>query len=161
MTTSSQPVHPADVIHQIEAPSEIAVPALTHHLLSVNTGQQRERQVTRLGKQEYDGVFPIGSLWLATADNTAAEWAWETTDETILFPIDPLYLQTIAAESDCLAPERLAPTSPKILGYRTWRRSLDSDSITLPQCSNRPKSFNQTFPQNRRHDSEGIPPILS
>jgi AraC family transcriptional regulator len=127
MTTSSQPAHPSDLIpenwvietmtvgsgglviqHQIDTPSEIAVPALTHHLLSVNIGQQSERQVTRLGKHEYDGVFPIGALWLATADNTSGEWAWETTDESILFQIDPLYLQTIAAENDCLAPERLA-----------------------------------------------------
>jgi AraC family transcriptional regulator len=126
MTTSSQSIHPADLIpeswvmetieteagglvirHQIEAPSELAVPALTHHLLSVNIGQQSARQVTRLGRQTYDDVFPIGALWLATADNTSAEWAWETTDETILFQIDPLYLQTIAAENDCVAPERL------------------------------------------------------
>jgi AraC family transcriptional regulator len=126
MTTSSQPIHPTDFIpeswvmetmeagagglvirHQIEAPSELAVPALTHHLMSVNIGQQSARQVTRLGKQEYDGVLSIGALWLAPADNTAVEWSWETTDETIMFQIDPLYLQTIAAESDCLAPERL------------------------------------------------------
>jgi AraC family transcriptional regulator len=127
MTTSSQPIHPADLIpaswvmetmetgagglvirHQIEAPSELAVPALTHHLMSVNIGQQSDRQVTRLDQQTYDDVFPTGALWLATADNTAAAWAWETTDETILFQIDPRYLQTIAAESDCIAPERIA-----------------------------------------------------
>jgi AraC family transcriptional regulator len=126
MTDGSQPIHPADLIlaswvmgtietgagglvvrHQIEDPGEFAVPALTHHVLSVNIGQQGKRQVTRLGRQEYDDVLPIGSLWLATADNTSGEWVWETTDEVMLFQIDPLYLQTIAAENDCLAPERL------------------------------------------------------
>ena len=126
MTNSSQPVKPSDLIpeswvmetmtigsgglivqHQIEEPSEIAVPALTHHLIAVNIGQQSARQVTCMGKQEYDGVWPIGSLWLATADNTSVEWAWDTIDETILFQIDPLYFQEIAAENGCANSERL------------------------------------------------------
>jgi AraC family transcriptional regulator len=126
MTNSSQPVHPFDIIpeswvmetmtigsgglvvqHHFEDPSELAVPALTHHLISVNIGQQGTRQITRMGKQEYDGVFPTGSLWLATADNTSCEWAWEATDEIILFQIDPLYFQEIAAENGCAKSERL------------------------------------------------------
>jgi AraC family transcriptional regulator len=93
--------------HEFDIPSELGVPALTHHLLAVNIGQQGTRQMTRLGKQEYDGVFPTGSIWLATADNTSAEFAWETTDETMMFQIDPLYLRQIAAENDCIALERL------------------------------------------------------
>jgi AraC family transcriptional regulator len=126
MTNSSQPVHLSDIVpeswvmstmaigtgglvvqHQLEEPSELAVPALTHHLIAVNIGQQSARQVTRMGKQEYDGVWSTGSLWLATADNTACEWAWETIDETILFQIDPLYFQEIAAENGCANSERL------------------------------------------------------
>lgn len=95
------------VQHEFDEPSEIAVPALTHHLLVVNIGQQEPRQITRIGKQEYDGVFRTGSLWLATADNTACEWAWETTDEAISFQIDPLYFQEIAAENGCANSERL------------------------------------------------------
>jgi AraC family transcriptional regulator len=126
MTNGSQPVHPSDLIpeswvmetvtigtgglvvqHHVEDPSELAVPALTHHLLGVNIGQQGTRQMTRLGQQEYDGIGSTGSLWLATADNTSAEWAWETTDEGILFQIDPLYFQEIAAENGCANSERL------------------------------------------------------
>lgn len=126
MTNSSQPVNPSDLIpeswvtqrtivgsgglvvrHEFEEPSELAVPALTHHLLGVNIGQQGTRQITRLGRQEYDGIGPTGFLWLATADDTACEWAWETTDEAILFQIDPLYLQQIAAENGCANSERL------------------------------------------------------
>jgi AraC family transcriptional regulator len=126
MTDSSQPVNPSDIIpeswvmqtittgngglvvqHQLEEPSEIAAPALTHHLINVNIGQQGTRQITRLGKQEYDGIAPTGFLWLATADNTSVEWVWETTDETILFQIDPLYFQEIAAENGCANSERL------------------------------------------------------
>jgi AraC family transcriptional regulator len=63
--------------------------------------------LTHLGKQEYDGVFPTGSLWLATADDISCDWAWETTDETIMFQIDPLYFQEIAAENGCPNSERL------------------------------------------------------
>ncbi len=126
MTNSSQPVHLSEFVpeswvmktmtigngglvvrYQIEDPSELAVPALTHHLIEVNIGQQGTRQVTRLGKQEYDGINPTGSLWLATAENTSAEWAWETIDEAILFQIDPLYFQEIAAENGCANSERL------------------------------------------------------
>ncbi len=126
MTTRSQPVHPSEFIpaswametmttaagglvvhHQSECASTLAVPALTHHLLSINIGKPGTRQVTRLNQQQYDGVLPIGALWLATADNTACEWSWETTDETILFQLDPLYLQQIAAENDCAGVDRL------------------------------------------------------
>jgi AraC family transcriptional regulator len=126
MTDSSQPVHPSDIIpeswvmqtmtigsggltvaYHIEEPSEIAVPALTHHLLGINIGQQGTRQITRLGRQEYDGIGPTGFLWLATADDTSCEWAWETTDEAISFQIDPLYFQEIAAENGCANSERL------------------------------------------------------
>ena len=126
MTNGSQPVHPSDLIpeswvmqtmtigtgglvvrHQLEEPSELAAPALTHHLLAVNIGQQGTQQMTRLSRQEYNGTFPIGSLWLATADNTSCEWAWETIDETMLFQIDPLYFQEIAVENGCANSERL------------------------------------------------------
>jgi AraC family transcriptional regulator len=126
MTNSSQPVHHSEFIpenwvmetitvgngglvvrHQFDEPSELFAPALTHHLISVNIGQQGTRQVTRMGKQEYDGVWTTGSLWLATADNISAEWAWETIDETIMFQIDPLYFQEIAAENGCANSERL------------------------------------------------------
>jgi AraC family transcriptional regulator len=126
MTSSSQPVHHSEIIpeswvmetmtigngglvvrYQFDEPSELFAPALTHHLISVNIGQQGTHQVTRMGKQEYDGVLPTGSLWLATADNTSVEWAWETTDEIILFQIDPLYFQEIAAENGCPNSERL------------------------------------------------------
>jgi AraC family transcriptional regulator len=126
MTNSSQPIHPSEFIpenwvmetvtigtgglvvrHQLEEPSELAVHALTHHLLSVNIGQQGTRQITRLGKREYDGVFPTGSLWLATAENISCEWVWQAIDETILFQIDPLYFQEIAAENGCANSEPL------------------------------------------------------
>jgi AraC family transcriptional regulator len=126
MTNSSQPVHHSEFIpenwvmktmtigngglvvrHQFDEPSELFAPALTDHLISVNIGQQSTRQVTRMGRQEYDGINPTGSLWLATADNTSCEWAWETTDETIMFQIDPLYFQEIAAENGCANSERL------------------------------------------------------
>ncbi len=126
MTTSSQTVHPSDFVpedwvkkrmtigagglvvqHQFDAPSNLAVPAVTHHVLCINVGQPSTRQFTRLGKQEYHGVFPSGALWLATANNTTCEWSWDTTDETIVFQVDPLYLQQIAAENGCAHTDRL------------------------------------------------------
>jgi AraC family transcriptional regulator len=126
MNSRPQPVHPLELIpeswvtetmtmaagglvvnHQFEPASELTVSALTHHLLAVNVGQLGTRQVTRMGQQQYEGTFPSGAFWLATADNTACEWAWETTDETILFVIDPLYLQQVAAENGCDRADRL------------------------------------------------------
>lgn len=126
MTNSSQPVHLSALVpeswvmqamtigtgglvvqHQLEEPSELEVPALTHHLLSINIGQQGTRQVTRLGKHEYDGVLPTGSLWLATAYNISCDWVWNTADETILFQIDPPYFEQIATENGCPNSERL------------------------------------------------------
>lgn len=95
------------ISHQIETPSELAVPALSEHVLNINLGHTNIRQVTHLGQQEYDGPFPSGSFWLATADDTPSHWAWESVDETIMFVVDPLYFQAFAAENGCITPEQL------------------------------------------------------
>ncbi|MBE9138659.1 helix-turn-helix transcriptional regulator [Nodosilinea sp. LEGE 07088] len=123
MSTTDPAVHPFEIVppewvlsqqslragrlevrHQIEAPSEISVPALSHHFLSVVLSHGNTRQVTRLGRQHYEGAHAAGNFWLAAAQGDSAHWAWESTDETILFAIDPLSLQDLAQESGWKEP---------------------------------------------------------
>ncbi|MDJ0707246.1 MAG: AraC family transcriptional regulator [Leptolyngbyaceae cyanobacterium MO_188.B28] len=125
-SSNAQAIHPSELIpqewvvsrqsiqsggltvsHLFEEPSDLAAPALTHHVLSLNLGHHNSRQVTRIGRQEYDGPLPPGTFFLAAADDTPCHWVWESVDETIAFAVDPLHLQTVAAENGYVAPERL------------------------------------------------------
>lgn len=150
--------HPSDLVkdewrvsrHSIKAgglviekgfatPGEAAATALTHHTLTVQLRQsENTRQMTRLGQQEYDGPNPAGAMMLATANNTPCHWAWNSTNEVIMFVIDPLYLQKMAEElqGTALDPVELKPTpfgiDPQIEGlarqYRTELQSADLGS---------------------------------
>lgn len=128
MTTHSKSLHPSEFLprewvvseqsiksgaiaveHQIQPASELLVPALTHHCLVVSLSSSSTRQVTRLGKEEYDGGPQTpGSFFLAAADDEPSFWSWNGTDETIIFTLDPIYFQTFAAESGCTSSESIA-----------------------------------------------------
>lgn len=95
------------IAHQIEDPSDLVIPALSEHVLSVTLSHLNTRQYTQIGKQEYNGPHPSGAFWLAAADDTPSHWCWESVDETIMFTIDPFYLQTFATENGYVASERL------------------------------------------------------
>ena len=69
------------VEHHLQPPDEVEVPALTHHLLTLQLSEGT-RQITRLDGHEYDGLMTKGNLWLAPAD-ISGFWRWETTDECL------------------------------------------------------------------------------
>lgn len=124
MNSNSQSVHPSELVqeewrvsrrtiagglvveHGLAAPGEASAPALTHHSLLVQLSNgSNTRQVTRLGKEEYDGPNPAGAFMLAVANDTPSFWAWNSTNEVMMFAIDPLRLQTLAVESGSKARE--------------------------------------------------------
>ncbi|MBE9033139.1 helix-turn-helix transcriptional regulator [filamentous cyanobacterium LEGE 11480] len=86
------------VEHHRHEPGELATPGLSHHLLMVRLSCGGARQITRFGQQEYDGCYPVGSFWLVAAQDLPCFWSWKSTDETMLFIIEPLRLQQIAIE---------------------------------------------------------------
>ena len=96
-----------DVYHIIQPPSEFS-DALSQHMLCVilNTNWQNFRQISRFAGKKYDGSFsPFGFLLLPAF--TPAFFAWNKTDESIIFTIEPSTLERVAIENDCLSPSRV------------------------------------------------------
>ncbi|UJB67997.1 helix-turn-helix transcriptional regulator [Acaryochloris sp. 'Moss Beach'] len=95
------------ISHHVEPPSDLVISALSQHVLNVTLSHDNTQQFTQIGKQKYSGPQPSGSFWLAVANDMPCRWRWESVDETMVFDIDPLYLQTFAMENGYHAPERL------------------------------------------------------
>jgi AraC family transcriptional regulator len=88
------------VEHSIQTTDEVDTLGLSHHFLGMllNGGA---RQVTRFGRQEYDGMQHRGDIWLLPIEQPGS-WYWEDTDECLMFSLDPHLLQQTALETDCL-----------------------------------------------------------
>ena len=95
------------VYHVIQPPSESS-DAFTQHMLCVifNTNWQYFRQISRFAGEKYDGSFFPWSFLLLPAF-TPAFFAWNQTDESIIFTIEPNTLERVAIENDCLSPSRV------------------------------------------------------
>ncbi|MBW4605632.1 MAG: AraC family transcriptional regulator [Calothrix sp. FI2-JRJ7] len=98
---SRQTLHAGGVIveHHIQPPSEAEAPnGLTHHFLALQLSYGR-RQIFRIDGHEYDGPLLPGETHLI-AKSAPSFGAWETTDESLIFIIDPVFLQRVASEAD-------------------------------------------------------------
>ncbi|MDJ0714730.1 MAG: AraC family transcriptional regulator [Prochloraceae cyanobacterium] len=84
-------------------PAEIEFSPLTHHLIVFVLSNERH-QITRMNGQEYDGAMHKGEFCLQPA-NVPAFYRWKTTDEILLFVIEPLFLSKIAAETGYMNPD--------------------------------------------------------
>jgi AraC family transcriptional regulator len=109
---SVQPEHYAQfrgvgIYHVIQPPSEFEL-VCTHHILSVqiDTDYDRFRQVSHFAGQKYYGSFSPFSFLLLPA-KTSAYFCWNKTDESVTFTIEPIALQQIAIETDCLNPHQV------------------------------------------------------
>jgi AraC family transcriptional regulator len=87
------------VEHHIEPADEGETSGLSHHLLCMHLNSTT-RQVTHFEENEYDGAMSQGSLWLLPAQQSGF-WHWESSDECLLFMLDPQFLQRIALETEC------------------------------------------------------------
>ena len=92
--------------HHLEPPDEIEVESTNYHHLGYLLSDFAPRQVTRMDGKEYDGTNRKGDIWLKPA-HTNAFWHWESSDEALVFTIEPAYLRKIAAEVDCPHPDRI------------------------------------------------------
>lgn len=97
------------VRHDIEPAGEIEVSALTHHLFALVLSDGNLRQIHRIGEQEYDGPLGRGASWIAPA-NVPCFWSWESTDEVLMFALDPKLLNRVS-EEHC----RQVPNSIEVL----------------------------------------------
>ena len=116
-------------------PASIDFPPLTHHTLCLMLSQG-DRQVTRFNGREFDGAQQRGDFWLMPA-GLPSFFHWESTDESLMFIIDPAFLHQIAAETNCVNPDRV-----ELLDF-TYRQDAQIAAIA------------QSFDQERQQDSIG------
>lgn len=100
---SRKSIHAGSLIveHHLEPADEIEVVATNHHLIGYLLSDFSPRQITRMAGKEYDGINTKGDIWLKPS-HTDAFWHWESTDECLLFAIEPAFLSQVAAENNCL-----------------------------------------------------------
>ena len=94
------------VQHSMQTADELEVPPFTHHCLMLNLNDYSPRQVSRFDNQEYDGFWQRGDFWLLPA-GLPSSFAWEGTDETITFILEPTFLSQTATETESLSPSRV------------------------------------------------------
>ena len=107
----------------IEPPGEAEVPPMTHHGL-VFYLSHGTRQVTRIDGQEYDGEIHPKEFCLHPATFSSFN-SWETTDECLIFIIEPSFLDRIAAQTESLNPDKIE-LKPIILGHDSQIENLAS-----------------------------------
>lgn len=98
------------VEHDIQPPNEVETPPSTHHIICLVLNNYSPRQVSRFGGGEYDGELHKGDFWLLPA-GMPAQWYWEGTDECLLLMIEPVFLRQIAAETNCINPDKIELSS--------------------------------------------------
>ena len=94
------------VQHSMQTADEVELLPLSHHLLILNLNDYSPRQVSCFDSQEYDGPQRRGDLWLLPA-GLPSSFAWEGTDESISFILEPTYLSQTATETESLSPSRV------------------------------------------------------
>lgn len=120
---SRQLIHAGGLTVEVSSvpPDSIDFPPLTHHTLCLMLSQG-SRQVTRFNGREFDGAQQRGDFWLMPA-GLSSFFHWESTDESLMFIIDPTFLHHIAAETNCVNPEKV-----ELLDF-TYRRDLQIEAI--------------------------------
>ena len=101
------------VEHSIQTPNEIEFSDTDYHILGIHLSPGI-RQVTRIGEQKYDGAVDTGYCLLHPANYPAA-YSRNSTDECVVFVIEPEYLTRTAAATECLNPD-LIEVNPFVLG---------------------------------------------
>ena len=89
----------------IEPPGEVELPPMTHHGLVFQLSHGK-RQVTRMDGREYDGEIHSREFALQPA-TLPAFYSWETTDEGLLFIIEPDFLDRIATQTECIQSDKI------------------------------------------------------
>ena len=92
--------------HQIQPPNEIEAGEISHHVLCYMQSKFGSRQITRIDGKEYDGEIERGYVWLKP--NLAEGYTrTESSDEGLLFAIEPAFLSQVATENDCLDSNKI------------------------------------------------------
>lgn len=82
----------------ISLPNELEFSGCNHHLLCLLLSDGNQQKLTRIGEQESKKPQTKGDFWICPA-KVSGLWAWESTDESLMFVIDPLFLCRMAEET--------------------------------------------------------------
>ncbi len=78
-------------------PNELDFPGCNHHLLCLLLSEGNRQRITCIGEQKSEKSQLKGEFWICTA-KTAGLWAWDSTDESLMFVIEPHLFNRIAEE---------------------------------------------------------------
>lgn len=93
------------VQHDVLPPGEIEHPPSTHHFMALHLIPST-RRVAQIGKQQYEGLMAAGEFCLHPSVYSGF-YAWETTDEIVTFIFKSDWLSRIAAQTECINPDRI------------------------------------------------------
>jgi AraC family transcriptional regulator len=85
------------VDRHISEPNELDFPGCKQHLLCLLLSDGNQQKITRIGEKESEKTQIKGDLWICPA-NVSGLWAWDSTDKSLMFVIDPLLLNRTAEE---------------------------------------------------------------
>jgi len=81
----------------LSKPNELDFPGCDYHLLCLLLSEGNQQKMTRIGEQKSEKSQHKGDFWICSA-KTPGLWAWNSTDESLMFVIDPGLLSQIAEE---------------------------------------------------------------
>jgi AraC family transcriptional regulator len=81
----------------ISEPNELDFPGCNNHLLCFLLSNGNQQKVTRIGEQESVKAQLKGEFWICSA-KTSGLWSWDSTDESLMFVIEPQLLNRITEE---------------------------------------------------------------
>ncbi|WP_414573090.1 helix-turn-helix domain-containing protein [Nostoc sp. CCY 9925] len=81
----------------VSEPNELDFLGCNDHLLCLLLSDGNQQKMTRIGEQESETSQIKGDFWICPA-KTSGLWAWNSTDESLMFLIDPLFLSRTAEQ---------------------------------------------------------------
>ena len=107
-TLSRKSINTGNLIveHQIQPPDELEVGNVSHHVLCYTQSKFGSRQITRIDGKEFDGEIEQGDIWLKPS-HSEGFWHWESTDDCLMFAIEPAFLSKVAMQNDCVNCEKI------------------------------------------------------
>ena len=104
---SQRSVHADSLIvqHSILQADELEYPGLAQHLISLQLSHGNYH-VSRIANQKHEGSFPVGKFLLNPATYPGF-YSWDSTDEAVMFIVEPEFLARTAAQTECLNPDKI------------------------------------------------------
>ncbi len=90
----------------VSKPNELDFPGCNHHLLCLLLSDGNQQKITRIGEQASEKAQRKGDFWICPAQVTGL-WAWDSTDTSLMFVLDPLVLSQTAADMSGIEASRV------------------------------------------------------